>query len=573
MEKKEVVRLLEEIADILELRGENPFKARSYRAAARTLEGYSGDFEALVYGGKLGKLKGFGEGITKKVTEYVSTGRMTYSEEIREGFPAGLLNMLRIPGMGPKKVKAIHDELGLSTVEELEKACKENRIAELPGFGKKTEEKILAGIAFLSEHAGRFLFNVAQGAADTIFPVVEKHPAVKRASVGGSLRRCRETIRDIDIVASSTKPEAVIDAFCSHEFVEHVHAKGRTKSSVLLKAGINCDLRVVKDAEFPAALAYFTGSREHNTAMRGRAKDRGLKLNEYGLFQGEKRLPCRDEAAMYKKLDLAYVPPEMREDYGEIEAAEKGEIPNLVEKDDIRGTFHCHTDASDGRLTLEELAKAGAEAGFEYIGVADHSRSAAYAGGLSEKDLVRQMDEIDRINEAGKTGCRLLKGIESDILGDGSLDYSDKILSNLDFVIASVHSRFTMSEKEMTERVCRAIRGPCPMILGHPTGRLLLSRDAYAIDLAKVISAAAEARAMIEINSNPHRLDLDWRWCRRAKEAGVMLVISPDAHTADGLQDTYYGVGVARKGWLTAGDILNTRAVGKVEEILEAMRD
>jgi len=570
MEKKEVVRLLEEIADILELRGENPFKARSYRAAARTLEGYSGDFETLVYEGRLGELKGFGEGITKKVTEYVSTGRMAYAEEIREGIPAGLLLMLEIPGMGPRKVKTIHDRLGIGTVEELEAACAQDRVSALPGFGARTQENILAGIHFLAEHAGRFLYSVAREAADRIFAAVERHPAVKRAGVAGSLRRCKETVRDIDIVAASAKPEQVMDAFCSHESVEHVHAKGKTKSSVLLKAGINCDLRVVGEVEYPSALAYFTGSREHNTALRGRAKDRGLKLNEYGLFKGERRLPCRDEAAIYRRLDLAYVPPELREDYGEIAAAERGEIPRLVEPNDIRGTFHCHTDSSDGQLTLEDLARAAAESGFEYVGVADHSRSAAYAGGLSEDDVLCQLDAIDRLNEKADLRCRLLKGIESDILGDGRLDYSAKVLARFDFVIASVHSRFTMPEKEMTERVVRALRQPYPVILGHPTGRLLLTRDAYAIDLGRVIEVAAAEGAMIEINSNPLRLDLDWRWCKRAKEAGVMLVIAPDAHNAAGLRDMDYGVGIARKGWLEAADLLNTRSADEVLQILRS---
>jgi DNA polymerase (family 10) len=568
MEKKEVIRLLQEIADLLELRGENPFKAQSYRAAARTLEGYSGDFDALVYEGRLGGLKGFGEGITKKVTEYVSTGRMSYYEEIRKGVPAGLLTMLEIPQLGPKKVKAIHEHLGISTIEDLEAACQEDRISQLPGFGAKSQVNILEGIRFRTEHAGRFLLSVAREAADGIFPSVEKHSAVKRASVAGSLRRSKETVKDIDLVAASAKLDQVMEAFCSHESVEHVHAKGKTKSSVLLKAGINCDLRVVADVEYPYALAHFTGSREHNTAMRARAKERGLKLNEYGLFRGKRRLACQDEAAIFRKLDLEYVPPELREDCGEIEAAEAGEIPELVEAADIRGTFHCHTNYSDGHLTLEQLAREAAELGFEYVGVADHSRSAAYAGGLKEEAVVRQLEEIDGLNDQGNLGCHLLKGIESDILADGRLDYPEKILSRFDFVIASVHSRFNLPEKQMTQRVIRALRNPYPMILGHPTGRLLLSRDAYAIDLEAVIEAAAEAGAMIEINSNPHRLDLDWRWCKRAKEAGVMLVIAPDAHDAAGLADTYYGVGIARKGWLTAADVLNTRPVDEVRKLL-----
>jgi DNA polymerase (family 10) len=358
--------------------------------------------------------------------------------------------------------------------------------------------------------------------------------------------------------------------------VERVLAKGTTKSSVSLPGGINCDLRVVEDDEYPYALMYFTGSREHNTALRARAKSMGMKLNEYGLFKGDRRVPAKDEEAVFRAIGLSYIPPELREDLGEIEAAEKDEIPDLIGQEDVRGVIHCHTTYSDGTATLEEMARAAAERGFEYIGIADHSKTASYAGGLSIDEVKRQIEEIDRLNESRGKGkgkyAHILKGIESDILSNGDLDYPDEILGLFDFVVSSVHSRFGMPEKEMTERIVRAIRNPFTTILGHPTGRLLLTREPYALNLERVIEVAAEGKVMIEINSNPYRLDLDWRWCRKARDAGVMICLCPDAHSLEGIDDIRYGVGVARKGWLTAKDVLNTYKCREAQAIFRRRR-
>ena len=573
MDAREVAAVLKEIGTIHDIRGENPFKSRSYMNAARTVEGIGADLEAVVRGGTLREYKGIGEALAKKITELVTTGALDYYEKLRASIPAGLLEMTRIPGMGPKKIKAVHDKLDLSTIGELEYACKENRLVVLEGFGAKSQQKILDGIELLKRFQDKHLYSTAAAQAAGLMEALESlgPRLITRISVAGSLRRRKEVIKDIDIVASSPRPAKVMDFFTSHDRVEAVSAKGETKSSVRLASGINSDLRIVPDDQFPYALMYLTGSKEHSVAVRTRAKAKIYKINEYGLFRGKRSIKCKDEAAIYKKIGLAYIPPELREEMGEIEAAEKGELPALVEESDIRGILHVHTTHSDGVNTIEQMAKGAKDLGAEYVGIAEHSRSAQYANGLSPEGVKRQQDEIDALNKTLK-GIRILKGIEVDILPDGKLDYPNKLLATFDFVIAAVHSRFTMSEADMTKRILAAMRNPHVTMLAHPTGRLLLSREAYPVDMPRIIEEAARLGVVLEINANPHRLDLDWRLCKVAKEKGVMLAINPDAHRVEGLDHVRYGVGIARKGWLEPADILNTRPLGEFMDLLKARR-
>jgi DNA polymerase (family 10) len=473
--------------------------------------------------------------------------------------------------MGPKKVKAVYEKLGVKSIDELEQAANDNKIAPLDGFGTTTQMKILYGISQVRKFSERHLFHNAMDEARGILDEIAKAPGVRRSLLAGSLRRRRETIKDIDLLVSASEPEAVMDLFTTLSRVETVAAKGSTKSSVVLKSGINADLRVVSEEEFPFAANYFTGSKEHNTELRARAKKMGYKLNEYGLFEGEKLIPCKGEEEIYRKLGLDFIPPELREAQGEIEAAERHELPELIADTDIRGIFHVHTNASDGTVTAEEMAVGAKAMGFEYLGIADHSRSAAYAGGLSIDRVKAQSKEIVELNKRLKA-IRVFHGIESDILPDGSLDYPPDVLDLFDFVVISVHQNFRMSESDMTRRIVRAIENPYTTILGHPTGRLLLAREGYQVDVPALIDAAARNNTIIEINSNPHRLDLDWRYHRSAKEKGVKIAICPDSHTVKGMEDFRYGVGVARKGWLTKHDVINCLGAREVEKLFQSMK-
>lgn len=557
MDKAQIAQVFDEIATILELKGENVFKVRAYQNAARTLEGLDADLEKLVASGEITAIRGIGKNLADHIAELMTTGKLKEYEALRRSVPEGVLQMLAIQGLGPKKVKALWTELGITGVDTLELICRQGRVAALPGFGQKTQDKILQGIKFLKRFQGQHLFCDAYGTALALLKAVDKHPASIRSSIAGSLRRKKETIGDIDILASSKDAEILMELFTAHPLVEAVTAKGKTKSSVVLKNGINADLRVVSDDEFPFALHYFTGSKEHNVAMRMLAKKRSLKLSEYGLFKGDKPTRCRDEAAVFKALGLAYIEPELRENTGEIEAAAKGTLPALVEYEDLKGILHVHSDYSDGTASIEDMAAAARKMGMRYLGIADHSRSATYAGGLSVDEAKRQHREIDRINKKMK-GFHIFKGIECDILEDGSLDYPASVLKTFDFVVAAIHSRFGMNEEKMTARLCAAVKNPFVSILAHPTGRLLLSREGYPVDLARVIDCASEHGVDIEINANPHRLDLDWRWCKRAKDKGMKLPINPDSHGPEGLHDIFFGIGIARKGWLEKKDVLNT---------------
>lgn len=568
MDKKTVIDILDEIGLLLELKGENPFKIRAYYNAARALETLDEDIEVLVKNNKLKEVKGIGEAINKKITELITTGRLEYYENLKASIPGGLVEMLKIPGLGPKKIKTLYDKLDIKTIGELEYACLENRLVELSGFGEKTQKKILEGIKFVKRFSNQHLFSEAYSEADSLKQYLLKTGLVIRCEIAGSIRRKKEIVKDIDILATTNDPQKLMEIFVEYDKTRDVIAKGDTKTSITLESGINTDLRVVKDEEYPYALHHFTGSKEHNTAMRHRAKRMGIKMNEYGLFKGDTLIKCQDEEEIFRKLNLSYIPPEIRENMGEIEAAEKGEIPVLVEEKDIKGVFHVHTNYSDGVNTLNEMVNGARELGYKYIGITDHSKSARYANGLKEEDILKQFDEIDRLNEK-YTDIKILKGIESDILKDGSLDYEEDLLKQFDFVIASVHSNFKMSKEEMTERIIKAVKNKYTTILGHLTGRLLLSRDGYDLDIYKVIDACAEYDKIIEINSNPHRLDIDWRYIKYAKEKGVKLAICPDAHRVEGLLDVKYGVGIARKGWLEAKDVINTYNIDQVYEIFK----
>ncbi len=518
--KETIIQILEEIATLLELTGENPFKSRAYQNAARNLEKSEVDFDELVKENRLTEIEGIGEAISKKLTELIQTGKLEYYEKLKDSVPPGHLEMLKIPGLGPKKIHALYEQLGVKDVGELEYACLENRLVDLKGFGKKTQDNILAGIAKLKVYKERRLYAEISAEAEVLLEYLKRDKSILSISIAGSLRRGNETVKDIDILAASKNPEKLGGHFTSYERIETVTASGETKVSVVLKSGINADLRIVTSAEYPYALHHFTGSKEHNTAMRGRAKDMGLKMNEYGLFRRDKNIKCASEQELFAALKLQFIEPELRENMGEIQAAEKNELPKLVEEKDVRGIFHVHTNFSDGGETLENMARAAREMGLQYIGISDHSRSAYYAGGLQIEDIKKQHELIDKLNEKLKP-FHIFKGIEADILPDGSLDYDEKTLARFDFVIAAVHSNFNMPAREMTARLKKALQNKYATMLAHPTGRLLLSREPYAVNLEEVIDTAAKFGKAVELNANAHRLDLDWRHCIYAKRKGV----------------------------------------------------
>jgi DNA polymerase (family X) len=584
MTKEEIATVLERIATLLELKNENPFKVRAYTNAARAIETFGGSVSDFQDEDGLAKIPGIGKSIAVKIKELAVSGSLKYLDELSAEFPAGVMELFSLPGLGAKKIKALYDQLGISSVEQLRKACEEGRVAELPGFGPTTQQKLCDAIAKRAAHAGAFQFGQIAAEAETLRTDLAAHSDTLQVEMAGSYRRRKEIVHDLDFLVATKQPESIMEFFVSHPLVESVIARGPTKSSVRLGSGVQCDLRVVNTAEYPFALAYFTGNKEHNIELRSRALQRGWTLNEYRLAPVPldprakkkpivKEIPqVRDEAELYRAVDLDYIPPELRENWGEFQAAEKHSLPKLIEKENLRGTFHCHTTASDGHNSLEEMAEAAQALGLEYLGIADHSRSSIQAHGIDEAKLRFQIGTIRKLNER-LSGFRIFAGIECDILRDGSLDFPDEILSQLDYVIVSVHSVFNLSEAEMTQRVIRAIENPLVTILAHPTGRLLLKREAYQIDIPAILDAAARTGTWIELNAAPKRLDLDWRWWPRAKQAGVKCVINPDAHRTERLQDLWFGIGVARKGWLTKNDVVNCLPLGKIELALRAKRE
>jgi DNA polymerase (family 10) len=571
MNAPQVAAALTEIGTLLELQGANPFKAQAYHTAARLIETLDGDIVTIVAAGKLESIRGIGETLREAITALVTDGRFELLDDLRAKTPTGLIQMLRVPGLGPKKVKALHEN-GISDLDALQKACEDGRVAKLKGFGAKTQEKILGGLAFLAQTGHRIRLDQASELAESVLAQLRKVPGVIRLEVCGSLRRRKETVGDLDVLCTSTNPAAAMDAFAALPNVTQVLNRGETLTSVMLGVGrrgaqVRGDLRVVADEQFAHTLHHFTGSAAHNVRLRTEWKEKGYKINEYGLTGPNGPIHCKTEAEFFAALGLDYIPPELREDTGEIEAAAKNKLPRLVAVKDIRGVFHNHTTASDGGASLEEMVEAAQALGFQYLGIADHSQSLTVARGLTPERVRQQQEEIDRLNES-LDGFRVFKGTECDILADGSLDFDDRLLETFDYVVASVHSVFGQSQEEMTARIVKAVRHPLVTMLGHSTGRLLLKRDGYQVDLEAVLQAAAEAGTMIEINAQPSRLDLDWVHCKRAKALGVKLVINPDAHSTEELELYTYGVDVARRGWLEAGDVFNTRSVTQVEQYL-----
>ena len=614
---------------LLELKEENPFKIRAYTNAARSLETWGGTVGDLRNESTLASIPGIGKGIASVVKELAETGASTFFETLRGEFPENILELFTIPGLGAKKVKALYEKLHIGSIAQLKEACETDRVAELPGFGKATQEKLCRAIADRTKHAGSFHLGQIAAEAERLQNDLRSLDEASHVCIAGSYRRRKEIVRDLDFIVATNTPAVISKFFTEHPLVESILAQGTTKSSVRLRSGIQCDLRVITTAEYPFALNYFTGSKEHNVVLRNRALQRGWTLNEYrlapvtegstgilpvetpgvspgetesgdlneqtsgkmpGVLTGETpvlpppaarakkkmRSPqpipeIHDEAELYRSLGLDYIAPELRENCGEFEAAAAGRLPRLIEKENLRGTFHCHTTASDGRNSLEEMADAAAELGLEYLGIADHSRSSIQARGLDEARLRVQMATIRGWNEK-RPDLRVFSGVECDILRDGSLDFPDELLAELDFVVASVHSAFSLSEAEMTKRIIRAISNPFVTFLAHPTGRLLLRREPYAVDIPAIIEAAAETGTWIEINAAPKRLDLDWRWWPLAKEKGAKCVINPDAHGVERLQELWFGIGVARKGWLTKDDVVNCLGLGEVERELARKR-
>lgn len=562
-DRNAVADALDEIGLLLELRGENPFKSRAYSSGARIVRGLDLDLHELIRARRLAQIKGIGPALADKITTLATTGRLPYLETLRMQVPAGLLDWLRVPGLGPKKARVIHVTLGISTLDELDAAAREGRLRDLDGFGESTEKKILEGIQRVRAHAGRFLRPVVLGEGLRLRERVAGAPGVARAEIAGSVRRAAAISKDIDIVAAAEDTGPVMEAFVSDPGVTEVTGRGPTKCSVRLAAGPGADLRVVPASAFAPALNYFTGSKAHNVALRGRAQRMGFTLNEYALTREAdgSAVPCEDEAGLYAALGLPFIPPELREDGGEIEAALRGALPRLVELGDLRGILHCHSTWSDGRSSIEEMAEAARAMGMSYLGLCDHSRSAAYAGGMSIERVAEQHARIDRINVAYAGAFRVLKGIEVDILVDGALDYPDEVLASFELVVASVHSRFNLSAEEQTARMIRAIESPYVDIVGHPTGRILLARDAYPLDLDAVIAAAAARGVAIEVNAHPNRLDLDPPSLRRGLLRGMKTSIDPDAHSTDELAYVAYGIDSARRGWATREDVLNARSL------------
>jgi DNA polymerase (family 10) len=573
MTKEQIGAILEDIGKLLEVRGDNPFKIRAYTNAARTLETHAGDLPTEVE--ELEAIPGIGKAIAEKIVELQSTGKLRFFEELKEEFPPDLLELFELQGLGGKRIKALYAELGIHSISKLERACRDGSLAALAGFGAKSAENILAAIEQRRKSAGQFLLWDAAELAQVLLDHLLALPAAGLVEVAGSYRRRKPVVRDLDFIVSTRKPQEVIEAFLGHPALDRVLAKGETKASAISHSGIQCDLRAVSSAEYPFALNYFTGSKEHNIRMRSLANNRGWTLNEYRLARlsesdAEPPPPISVEADLYRALDLDLIPPELREDLGEFDAAAAHSLPKLLEWSNLRGAFHNHTTESDGRSTLEEMAAAAQALGLEYLGIADHSRSSVQANGLDETRLRQQITQIRELEAELGGELRLLAGTECDIRKDGSLDFPDDLLAELDYVVISIHSAFSMGETAMTDRVIKAMHNPFAHILAHPTGRLLLGREAYAINIPAVLEAAAATGTAIELNANPRRLDLDWRWWPAAKKLGVRCTVNADAHSADGLRHLFLGVDIARKGWLTRTDVLNTLPVAEALSALHA---
>lgn len=554
----DIADMFNKTADLLEIKGENEFRVRAYRNAARTVEGLSKQASEMIEKGEsLSNLSGIGKDLAGKIETIVTTGKLPLLQELVDEFPKGIDQLLKIEGLGPKKLKKLYDELGIKDIDGLESAIEEGKLRNLPGFGKKSEENILESLENFSPEDNRIKLVRAEEIVKDLVMYLEKEKSLHRITVAGSYRRRKETVGDVDILATSEANKKGMEHFVGYEDVDRVVSQGDTRSTVILRSGLQVDLRIVDPGSYGAAIYYFTGSKEHNIAVRKRGIEGGLKINEYGVFKNEEQVAGREEDDVFGQVGLPYIAPELRENRGEIEAAEQGKLPKLITLDDIRGDLHVHTKATDGKHSLEEMAEGAIKRGYAYLAICDHSRHVSVAGGLDEKRLGEQIERIDKLNEK-LDGIRLLKGIEVDILADGSLDFSDDILKKLDLRVCSLHYKFNLPEKEQTERVLKAMENRYFNIFAHPTGRLIGEREPYKIDIEKIMDQAADTGCALELNSYPDRLDLNDVHLKAAKEKGCKIVISTDAHSTSGLDFIRFGVGQARRGWLEPGDVLNT---------------
>jgi len=576
MDKNDIIGVLDLIGTMLEIKGENPFKVRAYFSGSRTLQTLEEDLGIVIEEGRLGNIPGIGKALTEKIETLFTTGELEFLDKLKASVPDGLLELLEVPGLGGKKINALHQKLGIDSIESLAQACNDGRVAELKGFGTKTQDKILSGIENREAYAARHLWWDARRVADRILPGLQGLPEVDRVEAAGSLRRGMETVGDLDFLVASSKPEPIMEWFTQMEGIVEVTAHGDTKSSVRFEGGMQADLRVVPSEQFYFALHHFTGSKDHNVRMRQKALSMGLSLSEWGLRPEEEKdssrskgtVEAHSEEDIFKTLGLAYIPPALREGMGEVEAAEKNELPDLLELEDLRGCFHNHTTASDGRNTLEEIAAEADKRGWQYLGVADHSKSSFQANGLDEARLEKQVEAIRVLNESGSFTSHIFAGSEVDILSGGKLDFSDSVLETLDYVVASVHNGLTQDEETMTARIIKALEHPKVTMLGHVSGRLLLKREAGKMNIQKIIDAAIANHKIIELNANPMRLDMDWRHWRKAAEKGLLCAINPDAHALPHYDFQLTGVNIARKGWLTRDHVFNTRSLNEVSQYL-----
>jgi len=563
MKNKELADLFDRMADILEFKSENPFKISAYRKASRIIGDLTQDIEEIAESGKLKDVPGIGEGMAEKIVEYLKTGKVSKFEEVRKGISDELIAIMDIPGMGPKTLAMIHKEKGISNLSQLEKAVEDGSLIGLPGIGEKKVENIKRGIQLLKQSKGRMNLGIAFPVAKRIVEALREKAGSRKIEWAGSLRRMRENVGDIDILATGPNKEKIIQTFTHLSEVKEVLASGETKASVIVEGSIQIDLRVVEEDSYGAALQYFTGSKAHNIHLRGIAKAKGIKINEYGVFKGEKKIGGKEEEDVYRVLGMDWIEPELREDRGEIEAANETRLPKLVKEHDIKGDFHVHSNWSDGTSSIEEIARAAQKRGYQYVALCDHSKSLKIAHGLDESRLMKQIEEIDRVNEKMKN-FQILKGTEVDILSDGRLDFPEKVLEKLDLVVASVHSGFKQEQEKMTKRIVRALENPLVHILGHPSGRLLGARDPYEVEIDEVMGAAKQYGKALEINAYFERLDLDDIHCRKAKEMGIPLAIGTDSHHLDQMWMISLGVAVARRGWLETKDVLNTLSLKEI---------
>ena len=576
MDKKDIIDLLERIGTMLEIKGENPFKVRAYYSGARTLQTMEEDLGEVIAAGRLGDIPGIGKALTEKIENLYTTGELEFYDKLVASVPSGLMDLLEVPGLGGKKIKALHEQLGIDSIESLTQACNAGKVAELKGFGEKTQEKILSGIKNREAYAARHLWWDARRVVDEILPELRALPQVERAEAAGSFRRGMETVGDLDFIVASSNPAPIMGWFTSMVGIAEVTAHGDTKASIRLEGGMQADLRVVPAEQFYFALHHFTGSKDHNVRMRQKALSMGLSLSEWGLRPEEEKDASRQagtivadsEEDVFKALGLNFVPPALREGMGEVEAAEKNELPDLLQYEDLKGCFHNHTTASDGRNSLEEIAEEADRRGWAYLGIADHSKASFQANGLDGERLLKQVSAIHELNEGGMFQAHLFSGSEVDILSGGRLDFEDSILEQLDYVVASVHNGLSQDEETMTDRLIRAIEHPAVTMIGHLSGRLLLRREASKMKIQKIIDAALANETILELNANPMRLDMDWRHWRRAAEKGLVCCINPDAHALHHFDYQLAGVNAARKGWLTKENVFNTRPLSEIKNYL-----